>query len=398
MWHRAQLFYCSNVHPGESLVEVTSVLGQHLQAVRELRALPAMHAGLWLSNRAAAELLQEEDNLAAFRERLAASRILLSSLNGFPYGDFHSAAVKEQVYQPDWADPRRLDYTLRLARILAACMPDPQQSGSISTLPLGMRHNWPGSRHAQALRQLCSAVVALARLREDTGRSVRLCLEMEPGCILEHTREMLRLFGDELPPLARQAGLDEQTVATHLGVCFDVCHQAVMFEDPYDSLQRLQREGITIGKIQLSSALEAGQPESVETRAALAALGETRYLHQVYTVAENGTARGILDLPAALESSSFPRRQPWRIHYHLPVQLATLAGTPLATTRDAIGRTLDFLADNPGVEPHLEVETYTWEVLPSAMRPRTDAQLHAGIAAELDWVEQQLLQRGLLAS
>lgn len=357
-----------------------------------------MHSGLWLSARAAMELLQNSSNLKAFRELLAANNILLTSLNGFPYGDFHSASVKERVYAPDWTGLQRLDYTVNLARILAACMPDSNLPGSISTLPLGIRHSWSESRHKQALRQLCTAIGELIRLQNETGCRIRLCLEMEPGCVLEQTGETLRLFRDELPAVAQYAGLDEQDIADYLGVCFDVCHQAVMFENPYESLQCLHSQGIAIGKIQLSSALEVARPDNPDAHAALMEFREQRYLHQVYTVAENGKIRGILDLPEALESSSFPRSEPWRIHFHLPVQLATLASAELATTQQAIGQTLDFLADTPELKPHLEVETYTWEVLPEILRPRNHAQLHAGLAAELDWVEEQMQQRGLLVS
>lgn len=398
MWNRPELFYCSNVHQSEALSDVQSVLDLHIPAVKHLRALSSIHSGLWLSNRAAGELLRNGGNLDAFQEKLASHNILLSSLNGFPYGDFHSASVKDRVYQPDWAEQHRLDYTVNLARILAACMTGSRQTGSISTLPLGVRHNWSESRHEQALRLICTAVRELVRLQDDTGHRIRLCLEMEPGCVLEHTGETLRLFRDELPAVAQHAGLDEQAIANHLGVCFDVCHQAVMFEDPYDSLQRLHRQGIAIGKIQLSSALEVAQPESPGVRAALAAFQEQRYLHQVVTVAENGRTQGVPDLPEALESGTFPRHTPWRIHFHLPVQLATLDNADLGTTQHAIGRTLDFLADTPELQPHLEVETYTWEVLPEALRPRNNEQLYAGLAAELDWVEQQMQQRGLLLS
>ncbi|MNF14113.1 hypothetical protein D3C80_2161970 [compost metagenome] len=42
------------------------------------------------------------------------------------------------------------------------------------------------------------------------------------------------------------------------------------------------------------------------------------------------------------------------------------------------------------------METYSWGVLPSQLRPTTEHAQLQGIAAELHWVEDQLLQRRLL--
>ena len=396
MWSRPELFYCSNVHKSESLSEVESVIDHHIPAVKDLRSLQSMNSGLWLSNRAAGELQQDKKSLNRFRKKLEQNSIQLFSLNGFPYGDFHLTSVKQKVYQPDWSDRRRLNYTLALANILAACLPQPQQTGTISTLPLGARFGWSDDRHEDALRLLCEAVTELVRLQEQTGQTIRLCLEMEPGCVLERTEQTLQLFQNELPEAAQQAGLDPESITHHLGVCFDVCHQAVMFENPYESLQRLHQAGIIIGKIQLSSALEVAHPDSRNAHSALSGFQEPRYLHQVYTRTGTGQVHGVMDLPEALEGNDLSRHTPWRIHFHLPLQVGTLEQEELGTTQFAIGQTLDFLADTPGLQPHLEVETYTWQVLPETLRPGNDEQLHAGLAAELHWVEQQMQRRGLL--
>jgi hypothetical protein len=103
-----------------------------------------------------------------------------------------------------------------------------------------------------------------------------------------------------------------------------------------------------------------------------------------------------MDLPDALADSGFPA-DPWRIHFHVPVQSRTLFTGDLGTTQAAIGAALDFLAAQEGrLHPHLEVETYTWQVLPEAMRPTDEAQLIAGLAQELHWLQEQLAARGLL--
>ena len=393
-WRRSELTYCSNVHPGETLAAVIAVLDQHVGAVRALRSLDVMASGLWISAAAAVRLRESAATLTEFCAALARNQIELVTMNGFPYGAFHAAVVKERVYRPDWSDPRRAAYTLDLAEILAACLPAHVTEGTISTLPLGFAPDWEPSRHEAALRQLLAAAGELADLRKRTGRSIRLCLEMEPGCVLDRSDQLIRLFAEELPAAARRSDVEAKAVAQHLGVCFDVCHQAVMFERPAESLQRIADAGIAIGKIQISSALEALDPELAS--AALEAYVEPRYLHQVRCQRADGTLVGETDLAVALDNRTLPRSSAWRIHFHVPVQVRSLQAGVLETTRDAIEETLDFLANQPDQRPHLEVETYTWELLPEGLRPAVDAELHQGLATELAWLEQALGQRGLL--
>lgn len=393
-WGRADLGYCSNVHPGETLAEVRAVIAGAVAGVRRARSLERMGGGLWLSARAAEEL-QDKEARAAFRACLLEHGLELFTLNGFPYGNFHSAAVKEQVYQPDWADPKRLRYTRQLATILADCLSETPREGTISTVPLGYRPGWTATQHQQALAALGQLVIFLSELRQHTGRSIRVCLEMEPGCVLESTPAMLKLFGEELPASARRQGIAWRQMERHLGVCFDVCHQAVMFEDPAESLRRLHKAGVPIGKIQLSNALEVTYPGQASVRAALGEFAEPRYLHQVRTVAQ-GELSGTMDLPQALEPPGLPTVSSWRVHFHVPIQATALEPQGLGTTQTAIGQVLDFLAAQPALHPHLEVETYTWQVLPRTLRPADDAQLLQGLADELAWVEAELQQRDLL--
>lgn len=394
VWRRAELTYCSNVHAGETLAEVRTVIAGAVAGVRRARSLEHMGSGLWLSAHAAEEL-QDGTARAAFRALLSDQGLELFTLNGFPYGNFHSASVKEQVYQPDWADSRRLNYTRQLATILADCLGDGQREGTVSTVPLGYRPGWTAVQQQQALDVLGRLVVFLSDLRERTDRSIRMCLELEPGCVLESTAEMLKLFGEELPASTHRQGIAWQQVERHLGVCFDVCHQAVLFEEPAESLHRMHRAGIPIGKIQLSSALEIAHPSEASVRAALREFAEPRYLHQVRTVAQ-GKQSGVMDLSQALASPGLPTTSSWRVHFHVPVQATFLEPRGLGTTQAAIGQVLDFLSAHRELHPHLEVETYTWQVLPRNLRPADNAQLLRGLARELAWVETELEQRGLL--
>lgn len=204
-------------------------------------------------------------------------------------------------------------------------------------------------------------------------------------------------FGRNPPVAAQRGGIPWDNIEQHLGICFDVCHQAVMFEAPGESLARLHRAGIAIGKIQLSSALEILHPERPAARAALSEFVEPRYFHQVRTCTQ-GRMLEVMDLPQALDSPGLPTSSPWRVHFHVPVQATVLAPLALTTTQIAISQTLNFLAQNRAVHPQLEVETYTWQVLPPALRPRDEAELQRGLTAELAWVEEQMQQRSLLAS
>ncbi len=394
-WTAEQLAYCSNVHPGETLDEVERIVAGEIRAVRSLRGLSTMASGLWLSARAAKALAGSDRALRRFRRRLDLCGIRLTTLNGFPYGGFHERSVKQAVYRPDWTDPKRAVYTLTLARVLASCLPDDEAFGSISTLPLGEAGALDANAREAAAAALCEVAIALDRLRGETGRTIVVGLEMEPGCALEATAECVRFFSETLTQAAAGRLLSQETLRRHIGVCFDVCHQAVMFEDPAESLSSLTAAGIGIAKIQLSSAIEVPYPDRPSCRNAVATYAEPRYLHQVRMRRDDGL-HGRMDLPDALGDDPLPYDAPWRVHFHVPVQVRLLASDRLATTRPALLRVLDYLARSDDLRPHLEVETYTWQVLPRAIRPRGKPGVRAGLSAELKWVEAQMAARGLL--
>jgi len=395
-WRREDLVYCSNVHAGESLVEIEQVISNSIAGVRKLRSLETMGSGLWLGNQVSEELLACESKFDRFKQILTKHAIQLHTLNGFPFGNFHRENVKSKVYYPDWSMPERLEYSMRLAQILARCLPSEETIGTISTLPLGFQPDWNSDRTDAALRQLCMAATALDKLKQVSGRTIQLCLEMEPGCVLENTTQLIELFTHDLPRVAASQGIDEAVIRRHLGVCFDVCHQAVMFEDIFDSLKRIHSCDIAIGKIQLSSAVEITDPDDDLSRQALAEFVEARYLHQVRVIPQDRPLQGAMDLSDALNSREFPTSGAWRIHFHIPVQAEEIAQGNLSTTRSSILQTLDFLELNRDLQTHLEIETYTWNVLPTDIRPTNHSELLHGITEELNWVESEMLERNLL--
>lgn len=386
-WTPTQLGYCGNVHPAHDLAALRASIAGPFQAVRRQRGLQYQDSGLWISAQAAAEL-QRPAERRAFLALLRDSGLRLTSLNGFPYGRFHGSEVKAGVYRPDWSEAPRLDYSLQLARLLAEALPDNCAEGVISSVPLGYAADWTPDHQARAEQQLLQLTAALAALKRDTGKSIRLCLEMEPDCVLERTDQALAFF-------AHWQALDPNHA--HLALCFDVCHQAVLFEDCHHSLSRLCQAGIPIGKIQLSSALvcrlPGDEPHRAQVLGVLGGFAEGTYLHQVKARQGDGRLLAWADLPAALLDPALAGCSELRVHFHVPLFSERFQLPELQGTQQALGQVFQYLAAHPDFRPVLEVETYSWMVLPEALRPGSETTLVNGIAAELAWVEAQLLQR-----
>lgn len=373
---RLPLSYCTNVHPGRSLAEVRDGLTRYTLPIRERFDQP-LAAGLWLA-RSVIDELQTGDNLPRFAELLRQHDLPCYTLNSFPYGDFHSDRVKEQVYLPDWTHPDRARYTLDCARVLASLLPT-GVDGSLSTVPLGFKPLATSSDFLdRCIERLIATATGLAKLCDDTGRTVRLAIEPEPLCVLETTAETVAFF-QRLRDRAEPIGALD-AVREHLGVCYDVCHQAVEFEDVAASIRQLVAAGIRINKVHISCAIEAANPtRDPAVREALLRYVEPRYLHQTFAVATNAQRVWHTDLDRALiesPSPAFASADKWRVHFHVPVDAERLG--PLGTTRADLQRALSVVPELP-YAPHLEVETYTWEVLPGGGR----TELVEGFAREL---------------
>ncbi len=367
------LSYCTNVHPGRSLLEVEEGLDRYTVPVGRELGQP-LAAGLWLARAVVEETLQDPAGVARFADGLRRRELTCHTLNAFPYGDFHSERVKENVYLPDWTKRERLDYTVNCARVLAGLLPEGVDEGSISTLPLGFREfRQPPEFRDACARQLSACADALARLFDETGKTIRLAIEPEPCCVIETTPEAIDFFH-------RLQRLDSPAVQTHLGVCFDVCHQAVEFEDVAESIRMLDREGIRINKLHASCALQLDDPQhNTAGRAALKRFVEPRYLHQTIAVTRDGRRVRAVDLTREMidsPSEEFLSAERWRVHFHVPVDAERIG--PLATTRAALRAALAAIAALD-YAPHLECETYTWDVLPGEEKP----DLVAGLTREL---------------
>ncbi|WP_133916933.1 metabolite traffic protein EboE [Streptomyces sp. NBC_00582] len=377
------LAYCSNVHQAEDLDGVVRQLASHAEPVREALGADLLGIGLWLARDVVTELSARPGAVRRLRTELTARGLETVTLNAFPYEGFHREVVKKDVYRPDWTDPARLHYTVDCARVLAGLLPDDARRGSVSTLPLAWRTPWPTEARDTARRALDQLALQMAELERETGRAIRVGFEPEPGCVVENTIQAARELG----------GLDPE----RLGVCLDTCHLAVQFENPARALRRLADAGLPVVKVQASSALQADDPADPEARGALARFAEPRFLHQTRTVPRGSdSVSGVDDLPDALAGGLDPGA-PWRVHFHAPLHAAP--EPPLSTTAAELTTALRELLGGPqAVCDHVEVETYTWSVLPEQLRPRNREGLVAGIAAELAWSRDRFEELGLVAA
>jgi sugar phosphate isomerase/epimerase len=387
------LTYCTNIHPGESWGAVFENVRTHVLAVkRRVSPAAAFGVGLRLSAEAARELRQPAE-LERFQDFLAASDLYVFTINGFPYGPFHGRPVKAAVYRPDWTESPRYRYTDELAELLAALLPD-GLDGSISTVPGGFKRDIHGAEQsAQIGRALLEQAASLHALEQRTGKTITLALEPEPCCFLETTTETLDFFERELWSrqalawLAARAGVElgaaEQLVRRHLGVCLDTCHAAIEFEQADATLDRLLGAGIKIAKLQLSAGLRLPAP-SPDVLAALRAYDEPVYLHQVVARTASGGLLRFEDLPLAMASPLARAAEEWRVHFHVPLYREELG--LFTNTQAFLARVLE-RQGREAVSGQLEVETYTWDVLPAEQR---QGGVDASIARELDWVRERL--------
>lgn len=395
------LSYCSNIHPGESWEATFRNLKIYIPEVRtRLKHQGPFGIGLRLSHEASL-ILERPEKLEEFQAWLKKANAYVFTLNGFPYGDFHRHIVKEKVHFPDWTTIERKDYSTRLFRILAQLLPTGMQGG-ISTSPISYRHWFKteedlNSGMETATQHLLEIVLELIQIRKETGKNLHLDIEPEPDGILENSQEMIWLYTDWLLPkgrtlLAEKLGLTaeeaETAIKNHIQVCYDVCHFAIVYEKPADTFAQFKAHGIQVGKIQISAALKLFIPTEAVKRAtlkrSLQPFVESTYLHQVVGRDTNGILNSYSDLPLALEKLADAKEDEWRIHFHVPVFLDNYGS--FSSTQTDILNVLEEILNNPSITQHLEVETYTWEVLPE----ETKLSLGESISRELSWVISNL--------
>lgn len=393
-----QLTYCSNIHAGESWSDHFAALRKFVPGVKaRVSPVASFGIGLRLSNAASIDLLKG-NALQELKAWLKDCDCYVFTMNGFPYGGFHNTRVKDQVHAPDWLTAERLDYTKRLFDILSALLPDGMQGG-ISTSPLTYRH-WHKPDElkgvfATTTARIIGVVKHLKHIHDTTGQLLHLDIEPEPDGLLESGPEFIDWYTKHLLPMGVEAlqhdfglaaGEAEQTIKRHVQLCYDVCHFAVGYEDHDEVIRNLGQLGIKTGKIQISAALKALMKPGAQRSPVVTAFrnfNESTYLHQVVAKTADSQFRRYPDLPEALKDAENPQVTEWRSHFHVPLFVEDYG--VLQSTQEDIVKVLDIQKSTP-FTAHLEIETYTWEVLPEGLKLPIDES----IVREMQWVMHQL--------
>ncbi|SDN02883.1 metabolite traffic protein EboE [Kriegella aquimaris] len=389
------LSYCSNIHPGENWEVTFSNLEKFLPIIqKQVADDKPFGVGLRLSNTASEELGLGE-TLSNFKNWLAENNLYVFTMNGFPYGNFHNERVKDMVHAPDWSTRDRVIYTKRLFHQLAVLLPD-GVTGGISTSPISYKH-WheTDAKVDEVLKRGAEHLVEIAQhlfeLEQSTGKFMHLDIEPEPDGLFENSDEVVNFFADYLVPIAKEVlpnkiGTDadrvEDLIKKYITVCYDICHFSLAYENPIDTFKKFAAAGITVGKIQVSAALKIlnNSEETAAIWESLSQFNEPVYLHQVTEKVGNEVVT-YNDLPIVLkEKKEFTEL---RAHFHVPIFLEKF--DKLDSTQDQILAVIDYLKSNK-VSEHLEIETYTWDVLPEALK--TD--LSDCIVREINWLKQKL--------
>ena len=392
-----QLTYCSNIHSGESWALHFEELKKNIPQIKA-KTCPnqPFGIGLRLANQASIDLALGE-NLSEFQDWLLENDCYVFTMNGFPFGGFHDVVVKDQVHAPDWTTNDRVEYTIRMFKILAKILPENLNAGGISTSPLSYRFWWAAEESLQiatkiATENILLVVDELIKIKQETSKTLHLDIEPEPDGILGNGTEFLDWYENTLKPaaiihfekLGKTSAEAIELIQTHVQLCYDICHYGVSFEDPQTAVNQLNNFGIKVGKIQISSAVKIDfSTNANEKLAAIAQFDEPTYLHQVVAKCKDGSFEYYSDLAFAIESFNVENHLEWRIHFHVPLFLENYG--LLNSTQSEIVKTLEIHKKAPFTN-HLEIETYTWGVLPKEVQ----MPLNESIVREIEWVQNIL--------
>jgi hypothetical protein len=389
------LTYCTNIHAGESWGDHFAAIKQNIPGIKKrINAQQSFGIGLRLSNQASLQL-QEKGALDDFKNWLKQEDCYVFTMNGFPYGGFHNTKVKDQVHAPDWTTPERVAYTTRLFDILTALLPDGME-GSISTSPLSYKYWHQESQQQKAFEKTTNNVLQvighLIQIKKKTGKLLHLDIEPEPDGLLESGPEFFDWYERYLLPMGQvylqkelgySAVQSAEAIREHMQLCYDVCHFAVGYEEHAAVVRQLREKKIKVGKIQISAALKGVMPGEQTKREAVTQafrqFNESTYLHQVVARQVDGSLKRYPDLPEALNDAGNTSTEEWRSHFHVPLFVQDYG--LLKSTQDDIREVLAIQCKEPFTK-YLEVETYTWEVLPDALK----LPLSESIIREMGWV------------
>ncbi len=389
------LTYCTNIHPGQDWKSTFESIKSHVPGIKqEVSKKQPFGLGLRLSNKASEELDLGE-NMSHFKSWLHDNNLYVFTMNGFPYGNFHDERVKDMVHAPDWTTNDRLKYTKRLFRQLSVLIPE-GMNGGISTSPITYKYWHKTESETQntfevGAKNMLKVAKQLFEIEQTTETYLHLDIEPEPDGLLENSDEVLMFYSDYLVPLGiayfkQELGLNpdeaEALIKKYITVCYDVCHFSLAYEEPTDTFAKLKANNIRVGKIQVSAALKILFNGTNDERIweELSQFNEPTYLHQV-TEKIDGKVKTYSDLPLVLEGER--NHKELRAHYHVPIFLEKYG--ELFSTQDHILKTMEYLKIDP-ISEHLEIETYTWDVLPSDLKQ----DLSVSIIREIEWFKSHM--------
>lgn len=391
------LSYCTNIHPSKNWDNAfDNVKSYTTELKKRLSPDQKFGIGLSLSNAEMTELSKPEV-MQAFRDYLDENGLYVFTINGFVYGEFHNPRIKDTIHSPDWRTEERLNFSLGLVDVMANLLPDYLDEGSFSTQPLSYKL-WDDVDPSDdelwraVTRNIVLVAAKMVEVREATGKFIHVDIEPEPDCLLENSDEVVEFYekwllayGAEL--LAEQLDIDIEEAKTHLldhiQICYDTCHISVAFEDAKTVLDKFEAVGIKVGKVQISSALKVPLKEHPAQRGEQAEwldqFAETNFLHQVSQRNKDGSIKQYGDLDKALPHIGDDNAEEWRIHFHVPIFVESYH-EETSTTQDAIIDALDEFKKRHYTN-FMEIETYTWEVLPEDKR----VELTDSIEREFRW-------------
>jgi hypothetical protein len=391
------LTYCSNIHTGENWDLHFAELKANIPTIKQ-QICPdkPMGIGLRLANQASIDL-NDWSNMKEFKAWLKAENCYVFTMNGFPYGGFHNVVVKDQVHVPDWTTDERVEYTIRMFQILSQILPENMQEGGISTSPLSYRFWWKSDEALQKATRLATQNILLVvdemmKIGKETGKIMHLDIEPEPGGLIENGQEFIDWYQNELIPMAFEHFAEKGILADkalkfirrHVQLCYDICHFGVSFEEPQSIVNQLNKLDIRVGKIQISSALKVDLRNDAQAKVEeLKKYDEPTYLHQVVAKLEDGSFEKYTDLKEAIDHFVPNKYSEWRIHFHVPLFLDNYG--LLGSTQTEIVKTLA-VHKKDSFTNHLEIETYTWSVLPK----ESQVPLNESIIREMEWVLEHL--------
>ena len=305
---------------------------------------------------------------AAARASSTGAGLEVVTLNGFPYRAFHARWSSTPSTDPDWTDPARLRYTLDLAARAGRPAARRRRRAARSRRCRSAGAS-PGTADARrrgraALDELAAG---LARLAGATGRAHPGRARARAGLRgRDHRRRPPRAAGrGSTPELAR--GLPRPVPPGR-------AWEEPARRSPGSPRRAAGGQGAGLGRA------ARRRPGAAAPATLLRGYDEPRFLHQTRELAPTGR-RGLDDLPEALGA----RLPGAAVAGALPRAAARRADRAADATMPVLRRRSPRCSAAPAAGcDHLDVETYTWNVLPGgAAARRRRPSWSTGIAAEL---------------